>query len=150
MQTKLFLSIQSLSRNVSYYKSRFEHHYYTLFNVYDSNTTTKVNHAFTILVCFLLGGLQQSILEIWKPMYQWSMIEFGAIGYFTLNMGYWFGKNLFIYFQKISKKQYKSKLSPVILSAVKPRKGDSYLNPINIDDADEDVAEALLMLSKND
>jgi hypothetical protein len=147
MQEKLIQSIQShksiqpMIQRVSDTKSWFEHNYYAVFHFYDKHTKSNINYFFTFTTAFLLGCLLNAILTTWKPMYQWSVIEFVGIGYFSFNRGYWLCENTHVYLKKVSS------VPPSI-----PREGDSYFNPIDLttmDMAEErEALEALRMLSE--
>lgn len=147
MQAKLIQSIQShqyiqpMIHRFSDSKSLFERNYYTVFQFYDKHTKSNINYFFTFTTAFLVGCLLNAILTTWKPMYQWSVIEFVGIGYFSFNRGYWLCENTHAYLENVSNNP----------SSI-PREGDSYFNPIDLttmDMAEErEALEALRMLSE--
>lgn len=156
MQAKLFLSIQSLSQKALLYKASFEHYYYKFIRHYDNDTRSKINFAVTVISGLFIGYVYNFILTLWKPMYQWSFIELGGIGYFAFRTGSRLGETIHQYLEKVSKglfdhTSYHFKpLKPIASTA-----GSSYLNPIDLtmgmDTAEErEALEALRLLSQED
>lgn len=156
MQAKLFLYIQSLSQKALHYKASFEHYYYKFIRHYDNDTRSKINFAVTVISGLFIGYIYNFILTLWKPMYQWSFIELGGIGYFAFRTGSRLGETIHQYLEKVSKglfdhTSYHFKpLKPVASTA-----GSSYLNPIDLtmgmDTAEErEALEALRLLSQAD
>ena len=141
MQAKLFLSIQSVTERVSYYRSLFEYNYYKIIRYNNTDTRSKINFTTAIISSAFIGYIFNILLTTWKPMYQWSVIEFVGIGYFSFNRGYWLCENTHAYLENVSNNP----------SSI-PREGGSYFNPIDLttmDMAEErEALEALRMLSE--
>ena len=146
MQSKLIKSIQShpslqpTLQRCSYCKSCFESNYYALFQVYDKHTKSNVNYFFTFTTAFLFQYLLNVILTIWKPIYQWSVIEFVGIVYFMFKIGYLLAEKTYMYLEDVSTGPFTSQ-----------NDGDSYLNPIDLTlDTNEELEalDALNMLSE--
>lgn len=144
MQAKLFLSIQSVTERVLYYRSLFEHHYYKTVHYYNTDTRSKINFTTAIISSAFIGYIFNILLTTWKPMYQWSVIEMVGIGYFAFQSGSKIGENIIPYLEGVSEGRFnhdKYDFKPI--QPLKSREGDSYLNPIDLtqESSDEDKEE---------
>ena len=147
MQAKLFLSIQSATERVLYYRSLFEHHYYNTVHYYSTDTRSKINFTTAFISSAFIGYIFNILLTTWKPMYQWSVIEMVGIGYFAFQSGSKIGENIIPYLERVSEGRFnhdKYNFKPI--QPLKSKEGDSYLNPIDLtqessDDEDQDNEE---------
>jgi hypothetical protein len=88
----------------------------------------------------LFQYLLNVILTTWKPIYQWSVIEFVGIVYFMFKIGYLLAEKTYMYLEDVSTGPFTSQ-----------NDGDSYLNPIDLTlDTNEELEalDALNMLSE--
>jgi len=144
MQAKLFLSIQSVTERVSYYRSLFEHNYYKIIRYNNTDTRSKINFTATVVSSLFLGYIYNNLLTTWKPIHQWSVIEMVGIGYFAFHSGSKISENIHQYLERVSEGRFnhdKYKFKPI--KPLKSREGDSYLNPIDLtQESSDDEQEA--------
>ena len=133
MQAKLFLSIQSATERVLYYRSLFEHHYYNTVHYYGTDTRSKINFTTAFISSAFIGYIFNILLTTWKPMYQWSIIEMVGIGYFAFQSGSKIGENIIPYLERVSEGRFNhNKYNFKPIQPIKSKEGDSYLNPIDL------------------
>ena len=130
MQAKLFLSIQSATERVLYYRSLFEHHYYNTVHYYGTDTRSKINFTTAFISSAFIGYIFNILLTTWKPMYQWSIIEMVGIGYFAFQSGSKIGENIIPYLERVSEGRFNH--NKYNFKPIKSKEGDSYLNPIDL------------------